>query len=501
MKKKNLWNRGLGLLVVLPLTFSLAACDSNSPSGRDHYEDDEEDEETPTPTKAVEETPTEEAPTQEPDNTSAAKPDYDAIYAPILEEVLEAVRDGYDFDKDYSYLSTGIMERCMYGDKNLLLNSIGYMIADISGDGVPELLIGEIGAYDEQDKNGSAYIYDAYTCADDKPVSVFEGWARNSQRWIGDGKFYNTGSNGAMYSSYGQFHLSADGTEQIWDDFYFTTDENGDIAYYHNNTGVTDPDVSEKLDVSVSEFMDTVEAFEVKPLTFMPIGYYKGTSSAQSGGNSSSSVASKADEPIVGSWNLRSYVNMSVRSYEIFEDGTWLAVESMPSYLIDGSLSELENLSGTWEEGNGGSAGYNAYNLLDENGDVFMPVLVYDEDGTMAMNTGGNVIFYYSDPYIDPEIVGTWLTEKGSGIEFDDKGNWNYYEDDGTWQFGGHCVVAGEPGGVYLRLHTQAGNSGNTVFAEGEFYMNNNGYNVIDMKFAPEFRDVIAEEASLSKSR
>ena len=192
---------------------------------------------------------------------------------------------------------------------------------------------------------------------------------------------------------------------------------------------------------------------------------------------------------------------MSVRSYEIFEDGTWLAVESMPSYLIDGSLSELDNLSGTWEEGNGGSAGYNAYNLLDENGDVFMPVLVYDEDGTMAMNTGGNVIFYYSDPYIDPEIVGTWLTEKGSGIEFDDKGNWNYYEDDGTWQFGGHCVVTGEPGGVYLRLHTQAGDSGNTVFAEGEFYMNNTGYNVIDMKFAPGFRDVIAEEASLSKSR
>ena len=348
MKKKNLWNRGVGLMIMLPLAFSLTACDGGSgDSDRNRYE---EDEETPTPTEKPAEAPTEADPTPEPDiePEPEEKIDYEEIYAPVLEENLSAIRDGYDFDKTYQYLSTGIMERCMYGEKDELLASIGYMIADISGDGIPELLIGENASYDGTNAE-SAYIYDAYTCSDGKPVGVFEGWGRNSQRWMGNGLFYNFGSGGAMYNIFGQFHLSTDGTQVIWDDYYFTAEENGEMVYYHNTEGVSDPAVSEKLDLTDKEITDLLNSFETKTLTFKLIGSYKGSAETQS----SNTHTTNADEPIVGNWGLRSYADTEIKDYIVFDDGTWLAVESMPSYTVDGSFTKATGLCGTWEEGRG----------------------------------------------------------------------------------------------------------------------------------------------------
>ena len=495
MRKKNLWNRGVGLLVMLPLAFSLAACDSGSNGGRDRYEADEE---TPTPTEKPEETPTE-TPTPEPDieHTPVEKIDYEEVYAPVLEENLSAIRDGYDFDMNYQYISTGIMERIMYGEKDELLVNIGYMIADISGDGIPELLIGE-NAADGVNSGESAYIYDAYTCVDGKPVTVFEGWVRNSQRWMGNGWFFNFGSGGAMYNIFGQFHLSTDGTVVIWDDYFFTADENGELVLYHNTAGVSDPGISEQIDMTDDEITELINSYETKTLTFKPIGSYKGSAAAQSSGNQH---VSTAEEPIVGVWGLRSYANMDIKDYIVFEDGTWLAVESMPSYTVDGSFTKATGLCGTWEEGRGGSAGFYAYNLLDENGDLYEPVLVHEDDmGNMVMNFTGNLEFYYSDFYVPDEIVGSWVTPKGTEIIFDDAYNWEYRDDEGNWILGGHCVIDTVPEGEYLRLHTMAGDTGNYIFAEGKFYEDNTGYDVIDMKYYPMFKDIAGTGSTYSKS-
>ncbi|MBR6257896.1 MAG: hypothetical protein IKR23_11000 [Lachnospiraceae bacterium] len=499
MRKKNLWNRGAGLLVILPLALSLSACDGGSSgNNRDLYEADEE---TPTPTEKAEEQPTEADPTPEPDiePIQEAKPDYEEIYAPVLQENLDAIQNGYDYDKEYDYISNGMLEKIMYSDKDVLLDSIGYAIVDVTGDGIPELLIGENAAFDEMDDKESSYIYAGFTCLDGEPVWMIEGWARNSIRWMGDGKFFNFGSSGASHSSFGEFHMNNDGTVMIWDDFYFTDEKASDLAYYHNNEGIPDPDISEELNISGVDFWKIADDFKMQKIAFKSIDSFKGAVTTATGGSASNTKQSA--EPIVGSWGLRSYVNMDIKDYIVFEDGTWLAVETMPSYTVDGSLTKSTGLCGTWEEGRGGSAGYYAYNLLDENGDLYEPVLVYeDEDGYMVMNFTGNMQFYYSDFYVPEEIAGSWTTPRGTEIVFDDQYNWTYYDDEGNFILGGHCVIDSGPGYEYLRLHTLAGDTGNIVFAEGKFYEDNTGYNVIDMKYNPVFKDMTGNGATYSKS-
>ena len=136
------------------------------------------------------------------------------------------------------------------------LESVGYAINDLSGDGIPELVIGE---YSKEDTGFGTMIYALYTIADGEPVLVFEGWYRNCYRWMGENRFACQGSGGAMYSIFGTLELTEDGKELQWKDYYFTheTDESfSEIGCYYNNTGISDVESSEKLDISLEEFFD-----------------------------------------------------------------------------------------------------------------------------------------------------------------------------------------------------------------------------------------------------
>ncbi len=185
--------------------------------------------------------------------------DYEDIYAPVLDEARDMIKNGNDFDGDYKYPSTGLMERAMYPGDDDLSKVIGYYYNDFNGDGIPELLIGE----NDEDEYGNnpndvAYIYNGYTCKDGEPVCFLEGWGRNRQHYLGEGHFFNTGSSGAMNTAFGEWHLDKGGTEQIWDDFYFSLEDmiKGGMAFYHNTTGNEDTDESERLKMTEDEFMD-----------------------------------------------------------------------------------------------------------------------------------------------------------------------------------------------------------------------------------------------------
>ena len=65
--------------------------------------------------------------------------DYKALYAPVFDEVFEVLDYGFNIDKEYKYVSGGLSEKVMYSGDDDLLNSIGYQMTDLSGDGVPEL--------------------------------------------------------------------------------------------------------------------------------------------------------------------------------------------------------------------------------------------------------------------------------------------------------------------------------------------------------------------------
>ncbi len=223
------------------------------------------------------------------------KTDPETAYAPVFEEILEIIDYGYNFDREYTYATGGITERINYPGDSDPLEAIGYVISDFSDDGEPELIIGSDEGYGGEAP--SSYIYGIYALKDGKPVTVMAGSARSSYQYMGDGKFFYFGSGGAAISLMGENHLTADGTEIEWDDFYFTDeDESGRIWVYYNDSGLFESEGSKKLAMSEAEFSDLMEEYEdrCEAIDWTPIGKCKARGESASGGGHAS--ASSADE-------------------------------------------------------------------------------------------------------------------------------------------------------------------------------------------------------------
>ena len=205
--------------------------------------------------------------------------DYEALYSPVIDEIMNTIEEGYDYEKSYEYLSEGLIERLMYGEKDSLPDEIGYWLEDYSGDGVPELLIGYSEVYEtgEQEMHIEDSIVGVYTIKDGKPFMTIEGWARNSYRLMDDGHFYNIGSGGAMNTIIGECHLSEDGTEVIWDSFCFTEGRaDGSLAIFSNDSGIADMDISDELDIGEEEFEQIMDEFELRCelIVWLPVRGY-----------------------------------------------------------------------------------------------------------------------------------------------------------------------------------------------------------------------------------
>ena len=143
---------------------------------------------------------------------------------------------------------TGVTEVLWALEPGEALECIGYRFEDLSGDGIPELLIGAVPR--EGDLVRGSSLYAVYTLADGAPRFLLEGWARSSYRLTKDGSFFHQGSNGAMYSIFGTVSLSPEDASIVWKDYYFTYEKDGnfeDIRAYHNTSGEWDPAVSEEI--------------------------------------------------------------------------------------------------------------------------------------------------------------------------------------------------------------------------------------------------------------
>ena len=194
----------------------------------------------------------------------ADKADEADVYAPILEEYREFIRNGFDENKDYSYVSSGIMEMAGWMEPEQLSRSVGYAVMDLNGDGISELLIGTI-PQENAAVEEKGVIFSGYSCKDGKAVCFLDGWARSSYRWMGGGNFYYFGSGGAMYSIFAAYKLAPDGTDLAAIDYYFTYQKDEsfqEIGFYHNTTGEWDQEVSEELDISEEEFWELMNSYE-----------------------------------------------------------------------------------------------------------------------------------------------------------------------------------------------------------------------------------------------
>lgn len=114
-------------------------------------------------------------------------PAYDSsAYSSILGGYYIALSDGYSASMLEEY---GLNPLCAYYD----YSQVGYTIDDVDSNGIPELLIGEIGEWG----GGSGAFFDLYTLTDGQPVRVFASSERERYYLCQDGTIAEEGSSGA----------------------------------------------------------------------------------------------------------------------------------------------------------------------------------------------------------------------------------------------------------------------------------------------------------------
>lgn len=207
-------------------------------------------------------------------NCFAEEVDYETVYTPVLEELYHTMTCTPE-DRDWENGSTGIIEVCIANTTKDVLTYIGYAITDLSGDGIPELLICDI--HDPKAKEISGkYIYTVYTCVEGTPIKVFDGWYRNQFYALPDGTFYNIGSNGAAYHVMSIRQLTPDGTELKYLDYYFTypTDDTiQEIAVFYNTIGESDISTSQQAEISLDDLWQMESVYDSLAMEFPLISF------------------------------------------------------------------------------------------------------------------------------------------------------------------------------------------------------------------------------------
>lgn len=232
--------------------------------------------------------------------------EYEEIYSSLLKDYAQLLLSGEA--ENPLVVDGGVAIQSIYSifGRDEAPAQVGYRIEDLSGDGIPELLIGDV----QSMENGLGYgslLYAVYTCKEQEPVLSFCGYERNSYQFLGNGRVLNQGSSGAAYSCFGTFHLSTDGTELVCEDFYFTSpkdDSFEEIGCYHDTTDEWEIEKAEE--VSEDSFWDLENTLQekVQMLELMPFSEYI----EMQGMETYNAEESDADTEVYVDWNSDSTV-------------------------------------------------------------------------------------------------------------------------------------------------------------------------------------------------
>ena len=252
----------LTLLCLFTAFLALCGCGNKQPAAPNQQ---------PTPTETEQAAP----PVTPEAETETAYQEAIRAYDAVLDQTCDVIYNGYHEENDYPFAAFGVIELSSM-ERAALLRYLGYTIEDISGDDIPELLIGTI-PNDAAEVPETQFFLGGYACKDGEPVCFLEGWARNVYEWLGDGRFFYFASRGYAYSGFGPVHISEDGTELLCEEWYFSeTKDDAEIAFYHNRTGVWDKNAAEMLDVDADGFWALSDKYsdERQALALTPFADY-----------------------------------------------------------------------------------------------------------------------------------------------------------------------------------------------------------------------------------
>ena len=152
---------------------------------------------------------------------------------------------------------------------------LGYTLQDISGDGVPELLIGWI-----SQKRGVGHygkeIYAIYTFADGRVKYVAEGWSRSSLQLMANDNLVARGGSGISHQVLAVEYLQPDGNLGCYE-LYFTWPKDDGLGVYRNQVCRSEVDASQEMDMTVEEFneMRSEYANHSVEIEFLPLKDFK----------------------------------------------------------------------------------------------------------------------------------------------------------------------------------------------------------------------------------
>ncbi len=186
------------------------------------------------------------------------------LYKDILNKHIKAVKGKWSAEKleqeNMSYMYAQLVET-----NKKPLDKIGYVYFDVNGDGIEELLIGEIST-----GNWKGVIYDIYTMKDRKPVHVASGGSRNRYFVCDDGFLCNEYSQGAGESGIMVYNLVENSTElflQVAFKYDYYTNKNNPWFISYNVDEEKWDNVSQKVfDERLKTFSKYVR-FDYTPLS------------------------------------------------------------------------------------------------------------------------------------------------------------------------------------------------------------------------------------------
>lgn len=140
------------------------------------------------------------------------------------------------------------IEHFLLKNEGSMFEAFGYLIRDYSGDGVPELVVGNMTG--NVSRTRGTKIYALYTLANGKPKLILESIPGYECFLAEDGKIYEKGGYREMLPYFGLFKMSKNAIDREYLDYYFALPKDSNIeniGFYRNKNGLQDVERSEEL--------------------------------------------------------------------------------------------------------------------------------------------------------------------------------------------------------------------------------------------------------------